>query len=95
MGGRFRTVLLQLFIIVGAWILSITIDRPQIIAYVPEEVLWVLPWYALVLFGCYTFMRVGIDLLSFNDYPEEIKALEEDIRKAKHDLKVRGFVSQD
>ena len=27
--------------------------------------------------------------------PEEIKALEEDIRKAKHDLKVRGFVSPD
>ena len=95
MGSRFWIVTLQVLVVVGVWLASITVYKPYATVYVPEEVLWVLPWYALVLFGCYTFMRVGIDLICFNDYPEEIKVLEGDIRKAKNDLNERGFVSKD
>ena len=87
--------MIQVTVVVGTWLASVTVYKSRTLAYVPEEVLWVLPWYALVLFGCYTFMRVGLDLFYFNNYPEEIKVLEGDIREAKHDLKVRGFVSTD
>lgn len=45
-----------------------------------ERVNWftdVSPWYMLILFGCYCLAKLGIDLLSFNDYPHEIKKLEQ------------------
>ena len=35
----------------------------------------VLPWLILMWLGCYCLARLGIDLLSFNDYPLEIQKL--------------------
>lgn len=52
----------------------------------------VAPSYSLMCFGCYCLTKIGWDLLTFNDYPEEISKLEEDIRIADEDLKKRGFV---
>lgn len=52
----------------------------------------VCPWYTLILFGCYCLMKLGYDLLTFNDYPAEIALLERDIKAAEADLKRRGFV---
>lgn len=49
------------------------------------------PWYSLILFGCYCLTKLGIDLLTFNDYPEEIFNLEKDIKIAEIDLKKRGY----
>jgi dolichyl-phosphate mannosyltransferase polypeptide 3 len=49
------------------------------------------PWYVLMSFGCYCLGRLGFDLLTFNDYPEEINKLEQDILCARTDLKKRGF----
>jgi hypothetical protein len=37
----------------------------------------VFPWYMLIIFGCFCLAKLGYDLLSFNDYPLEIKKLEE------------------
>lgn len=59
------------------------------------EANWIIdvaPWYSLVCFGCYCLTKIGLDLLTFNDYPEEINKLEEDIKIADADLKKRGFV---
>lgn len=83
-------MIIQASVVVVAYIATCTVCLDQI----PEKyhkVLWVLPWYALMTFGCYTLMRVGIDLMSFNDYPEEIKVLEGDIKKARHNLELKGF----
>lgn len=49
------------------------------------------PFYAIILFGVYCLARLGTDLVAFNDYPEEVRKLGEDIRMAKEDLKKRGF----
>jgi hypothetical protein len=49
------------------------------------------PWYSLMVFGCYCLYRLGSDIISFNDYPEEITKLEKDILIAREDLKKRGF----
>jgi dolichyl-phosphate mannosyltransferase polypeptide 3 len=51
----------------------------------------VFPWYVLICFGCYCLSKLGYDLLTFNDYPLEIIALEKDIKMADADLKSRGF----
>ena len=41
-----------------------------------DWILAVWPWYTLMVFGCYCLYRLGKDIVSFNDYPEEIKKLE-------------------
>ena len=51
----------------------------------------IFPWYSLIVFGCYCLSKLGYDLVSFNDYPEEISKLENDIKIADADLKSRGF----
>ena len=51
----------------------------------------IFPWYSLICFGCYCLSKLGYDLFSFNDYPQEIAKLENDIRIADEDLKSRGF----
>ena len=35
------------------------------------------PWYLLMVMGCFCLGKLGFDLISFNDYPQEIKKLEE------------------
>jgi Dolichol-phosphate mannosyltransferase subunit 3 (DPM3) len=37
----------------------------------------VTPWYVLICFGCYCLTRLGIGLITFNDYPQETKKLEQ------------------
>jgi len=49
------------------------------------------PWYLLVSLGCYCLFRLGKDLLSFRNCPEEVKKLEDDIVIARADLKKRGL----
>ena len=59
-----------------------------------EQASWylnILPFYCIILFGCYCLARLGLDLLTFNDYPEEIMKLTVDIAAAKEDLRQRGF----
>jgi len=36
-----------------------------------------LPCYLLMVFGCYCLGKLGVDLILFNDYPLEVKKLEE------------------
>lgn len=59
-----------------------------------KQISWylnIMPFYAIILFGCYCLAKLGIDLLTFNDYPEEIIKLTVDIAAAKEDLRKRGF----
>jgi hypothetical protein len=58
-----------------------------------KEIVSLLPWYALILLGSYCLCKLGLDLVSFNDYPLEIQKLEKDVNEAKADLKKRGFKS--
>lgn len=48
-------------------------------AHIPtiKFLLDVLPWYSLVLFGCYCLGKLGIDMLSFRDCPQDIPKLAE------------------
>ena len=85
-------------VLVGAW-LRMKISNMMAGSSSGEEMrqqpwVWivdVMPWYSLICFGCYCLTKLGFDLLTFNDYPDEIRRLEHDIRAAETDLKRRGF----
>lgn len=78
---------------IAAWVGLLTLLRQGVLKqdYL-SRIIYALPWLWLVSLGCYCLGKLGIDLLTFNDYPHEIKALEADIDAARADLASRGFV---
>jgi dolichyl-phosphate mannosyltransferase polypeptide 3 len=76
-------------LITAAWAyLKVTVDNDYF-----GWLIDVAPLYTLVTFGCYCLGKLGYDLMTFNDYPQEIGKLEQDIHIAKDDLKRKGFKS--
>jgi dolichyl-phosphate mannosyltransferase polypeptide 3 len=64
-----------LVLLIAVWI-SLKIS---LLNSTPSRLQWfvnVSPFYGLIIFGCYCLARLGLDLMSFNDYPAEIKLLE-------------------
>ncbi|XP_061462837.1 dolichol-phosphate mannosyltransferase subunit 3 isoform X2 [Rhineura floridana] len=55
------------------------------------QVLWPLPTYLLVAFGCYSLGAVGYRLATFNDCEEAARELQAQIREARDDLARRGL----
>ncbi|XP_059818992.1 dolichol-phosphate mannosyltransferase subunit 3 [Hypanus sabinus] len=55
------------------------------------ELLWPLPAYLLVCFGCYSLATVGFRLASFNDCPDAATELQRQIHEARRELAARGF----
>jgi len=51
----------------------------------------VMPWYLLISLGCACLAKLGLDLLTFSDFPVEVKKLEADIAAARLDLQKRGY----
>ncbi|KAF2457745.1 dolichol-phosphate mannosyltransferase subunit 3 [Lineolata rhizophorae] len=59
-------------------------------AKVQDEIIPVLPLWALVSFGAYLLARLGWGVLTFNDTPDAHKELMEQIEQAKTDLRAKG-----
>lgn len=57
---------------------------------IQNEIVPVLPWWALVSFGSYALFTLGYDVVTFNDKPEKMKELKKQILEAKRDLKLNG-----
>nr|XP_056708577.1 dolichol-phosphate mannosyltransferase subunit 3 [Euleptes europaea] len=55
------------------------------------QVLWPLPTYLLVMFGCYSLGVVGYRLATFNDCEEAARELRAQIREARDDLARHGM----
>ncbi|KAG8535734.1 hypothetical protein GDO81_027868 [Engystomops pustulosus] len=55
------------------------------------EVVWPLPVYLLVVFGCYSLATVGYRVATFNDCEDAARELQAQITEAKCDLKRRGL----
>ncbi|OOF91272.1 dolichol-phosphate mannosyltransferase subunit 3 [Aspergillus sclerotioniger CBS 115572] len=54
---------------------------------VQTEIIPVLPFYALICFGCYLLGRLGLAILTFNDVPEAHEELQKEIEQAKAELR--------
>ena len=79
---------------VSAWIGFYYCKQHEITGINQDIYLWYLqvaPLYTLVAIGSVLLGKLGWDLIRFNDYPDEIKKLEEDIALARKDLTKRGF----
>jgi dolichyl-phosphate mannosyltransferase polypeptide 3 len=53
-----------------------------------------LPFYALIVFGCYLLARLGVAIFTFNDVPEAHAELQKEIELAKVELR-QGKVEVD
>lgn len=49
-----------------------------------------LPFYALIVFGCYLLGRLGVAIATFNDVPEAHDELQKEIEQAKAELRRGG-----
>lgn len=79
------------FFAVILW-LYLKISRQNSTSEIEKWLIDVTPWYLLIIFGCYCLTKLGLDLCTFRDYPEEISRLENDIKVADDDLRSRGFM---
>ncbi|KAJ8273505.1 hypothetical protein GJAV_G00102340 [Gymnothorax javanicus] len=56
-----------------------------------QELIWPMPIYLLVVFGCYSLATVGYRVATFNDCQEAAEELQAQIQEAKLDLQKKGF----
>ncbi|XP_067878723.1 dolichol-phosphate mannosyltransferase subunit 3 [Heterodontus francisci] len=56
-----------------------------------RQLLWPLPAYLLVAFGCFSLATVGYRVATFNDCQAAAEELQSQIREAREDLAGRGF----
>lgn len=56
-----------------------------------REVVWPMPMYLLVSFGCYSLATVGYRVATFNDCEEAAEQLQQQIKEAKEDLRRKGL----
>jgi hypothetical protein len=74
--------------------LGLQLQREALSAEYPAVAIRVLdafPLLAVAVFGIACCVRLGLDLATFNNYPQEISKLERDIAGARKDLLQRGF----
>jgi len=74
--------------------LGLQLQRAALVAeYSPLaiRVLDAFPLLAVGVFGILCCARLGLDLATFNNYPQEIPKLEKDIVAARTDLQQRGY----
>lgn len=58
---------------------------------VQDKVIPVLPWWALITFGCYCLSNIGSAMYTFRDCPEAYQELMSEISQAKADLQSKGM----
>jgi len=57
---------------------------------VQDEVVPVLPFWALISFGSYLLFKLGWGVFTFNDVPEAHKEIMQQIAEARKDLSAKG-----
>ncbi|KAI9833158.1 MAG: hypothetical protein M1819_003780 [Sarea resinae] len=60
-------------------------------AKIQDEIIPVLPLWALVSFGSYLLFKLGWGVFTFNDVPEAHAELMKEIDEARADLRKRGI----
>ncbi|EMC92583.1 hypothetical protein BAUCODRAFT_151014 [Baudoinia panamericana UAMH 10762] len=57
---------------------------------IADDIIPVLPFWALVTFGAYLLAKLGYGVLTFNDCPDAYEELMKQIQEAREDLKKKG-----
>jgi len=59
-------------------------------ALISNEIIPVLPFWALVSFGAYLLLKLGYGVFTFNDVPKAHAELMKEIDMARADLRIKG-----
>ncbi|WYZ35942.1 hypothetical protein EsH8_X_000589 [Colletotrichum jinshuiense] len=81
---------ISLALLVGSLYLALYLQLVPIPAKVQDEIVPVLPFWALITFGAYLLGRLGYNVMTFNDVPEAHKELMAEIDEAVVDLRKLG-----
>ncbi|OQD68524.1 hypothetical protein PENDEC_c034G05967 [Penicillium decumbens] len=85
---------LSVFLLVSSLYLSLYLGLVPLNETVQAEIIPVLPFYAVISFGCYLLGRLGLAIFTFNDVPEAHAELQKEIELAKIELR-KGNVDVD
>ncbi|KAE8159730.1 dolichol-phosphate mannosyltransferase subunit 3 [Aspergillus tamarii] len=78
---------LSVLLLVSSLYLVLYLDIVPLNETIQKEIVPVLPFYALISFGCYLLGRLGVAILTFNDVPEAHEELQKEIEQAKTELR--------
>ncbi|KAM4690199.1 dolichol-phosphate mannosyltransferase subunit 3 [Rhinophrynus dorsalis] len=79
--------LLGLTFLGGGWVTLLGLNLPGPF----KQVIWPLPVYLLVTFGCYSLATIGYRVATFNDCEDAARELQDQIKEAKKDLAKKGL----
>ncbi|RDA95412.1 hypothetical protein CP533_5389 [Ophiocordyceps camponoti-saundersi (nom. inval.)] len=81
---------ISLGLLVSSLYLALYLELIPLPPLVQNQIVPVLPFWALVSFGALLLFRLGLGLVTFNDVPEAHKELMLEIDMAKADLRTLG-----
>jgi len=81
---------ISLALLVSSVYLSLYLQLLPLPALVQEEIIPVLPFWALVSFGSYLLFKLGYGVFTFNDVPAAHAELMKEIEMARKDLRAKG-----
>ncbi|KAK1713990.1 dolichol-phosphate mannosyltransferase subunit 3 [Colletotrichum lupini] len=81
---------ISLALLVSSLYLALFLQLIPIPAMIQNDVVPVLPFWALISFGSYLLAKLGYNVMTFNDVPEAHKELMAEIEEAVVDLRKLG-----
>ncbi|EXF85556.1 dolichol-phosphate mannosyltransferase subunit 3 [Colletotrichum paranaense] len=81
---------ISLALLVSSLYLALFLQLIPIPAKIQNDVVPVLPFWALISFGSYLLAKLGYNVMTFNDVPEAHKELMAEIEEAVVDLRKLG-----
>ncbi|KXH26786.1 dolichol-phosphate mannosyltransferase subunit 3 [Colletotrichum salicis] len=81
---------ISLALLVSSLYLALFLQLVPIPAKIQNDVVPVLPFWALISFGSYLLAKLGYNVMTFNDVPEAHKELMAEIEEAVVDLRKLG-----
>ncbi|KAF4504529.1 hypothetical protein G6O67_007973 [Ophiocordyceps sinensis] len=81
---------ISLGLLVSSLYLALYLGLIPLPSFVQQQIVPVLPFWALVSFGAVLLFRLGLGILTFNDVPAAHKELMAEIDMAKVDLRKLG-----
>ncbi|KAL4915169.1 dolichol-phosphate mannosyltransferase subunit 3 [Aspergillus aurantiobrunneus] len=79
---------LSVLLLVSSLYLSLYLGLVPLNGTIQQEIIPVLPFYALMSFGSYLLGRLGLAIFTFHDVPEAHKELQREIEQAKTELRL-------
>jgi len=77
-------------LLVSSLYLALYLQLIPLPSLISEQILPVLPFWALVSFGAYLLFKLGFGIFTFNDVPEAHAELMKEIDTARADLRTLG-----